>query len=253
MDLLHRLTVGGHAISRIASLPEAELRGLMESAAGSPVPDAGLNSKMDGDFFVDMLTAIESLDSSTLLDRLRRAVLRHGHSWVIGNVASLAEQIGERWRSGSLRVAHEHMATAAFRIFLGGFIQDSNPGASAPLLLVSTPAGQYHDLGAVIAGAAACNVGWRVTFLGASLPCEEIAAAAIIAGARAVALSIVYPADDPTLPRELEKLRGLLPADMPILIGGRSASSYRASMERIRALPVASLSGLQELLEHMRR
>lgn len=253
LDLLHRLTGKGHAISRIASLPETELRRLMESAAGPPIPDAGLNSGTDGDFFADMLTAIESLDSSAVLDRLRRAVLRHGHSWVIGNIASLAEQIGERWRSGSLRVVHEHMATAAFRIFLGGFIQDSHPGASAPLLLVSTPAGQYHDLGAVIAGAAACNVGWRVTFLGASLPSEEIAAAAITAGARAVALSIVYPSDDPNLPRELERLRALLPADMPVLIGGRSASSYRASMERIRALPVASLSGLQEILEAMRR
>lgn len=253
LDLLHQLTKKGHSISRIANLIEPELRGLLESAARSSGPAPCANPKEDSDFFRDMFAAIESLDTSTLIDRLRRAVLQRGHSWVLEHIADLAGQIGERWRSGSLRIAHEHLATAALRIFLGGFIQDFKHDVSAPLLLVTTPSGQYHDLGAVLAGAAACNVGWGVTFLGASLPSEEIAAAAITSNARAVALSIVYPADDLNLPRELENLRNLLPSGMPILIGGRSASSYRTSLERIKALPISSLSGLQQLLDAIRR
>lgn len=253
LDLLHRLTKKGHAISRIANLPESGLSGLLAGAASPPKPAANASPQEDSDFFADMFAAIELLDTSALLDHLRRAVLQRGHSWVLEHIAGLADQIGERWRSGTLRVAHEHLATAALRIFLGGFIQDSNPEVSAPLLLVCTPAGQYHDLGAVLAGAAACTVGWRVTFLGASLPSEEIAAAALTVHARAVALSIVYPADDPNLPRELEKLRRLLPSGIPILIGGRSALPYRACLEKIGALPVNSLSGLQQLLDGIRR
>ncbi|RYD34595.1 MAG: MerR family transcriptional regulator [Verrucomicrobiaceae bacterium] len=253
LDLLHQLTGKGHAISRIASLSEAELRRLLESAASLPFSAAGGHPKGDSDFFEGMFAAIESLDTSILLDRLQQAVLQNGHSWVLENIARLTGQIGDRWRSGSLRIAHEHLATAALRIFLGGFIQDAKPGPSAPLLLVCTPAGQHHDLGAFLAGAAACNVGWRVSFLGASLPSEEIAAAAIKTQAKAVALSIVYPADDPNLPRELEKLGNLLPLGVPVLIGGRSASSYHASLEKIKALPVTSLSSLQQVLEDLCR
>jgi hypothetical protein len=34
---------------------------------------------------------------------------------------------------------------------------------SAPVLLVATPAGQVHELGALLVGAAAANLGWQVT------------------------------------------------------------------------------------------
>ena len=52
--------------------------------------------------------------------------------------------------------------------------------------------------------------GWHVTYLGPDLPPEEIAAAAIQSGARAVALSIVYPPDDPLLMDDLAVLRAEL-------------------------------------------
>ena len=67
----------------------------------------------------------------------------------------------------------------------------------APVLVVATPAGQVHELGALLVGATAANLGWQVTYLGASLPAAEIAGAAQQRRARAVALSLVYPEDDP--------------------------------------------------------
>ena len=75
---------------------------------------------------------------------------------------------------------------------------------NAPVLVVATPSGQLHELGALLVGAAAANLGWHVTYLGASLPAAEIAGAALQNRARAVALSLVYPEDDPTLEDELD-------------------------------------------------
>ena len=68
--------------------------------------------------------------------------------------------------------------------------------------------------GDVGAGAAAANIGWHVTYLGASLPAAEIAGAAMQNRARAVALSLVYPQDDPRLEGELIRLR-----DMKVALG----------------------------------
>ena len=59
----------------------------------------------------------------------------------------------------------------------------------------------------MLVAAAANEMGWRVAYLGTSLPSAEIAGAAIQNNARAVALSIVFPGDDPNLPKELEGLR----------------------------------------------
>jgi methylmalonyl-CoA mutase cobalamin-binding domain/chain len=123
---------------------------------------------------------------------------------------------------------------------------------SAPGLVVATPAGQLHELGAVMVAAAAANLGWRVTYLGTSLPAAEIAGAALQNRARAVALSLVYPEDDPQLPQELEALRRFLPADMQIVTGGRAAPSYGEVLHHIGAAISLDLDEFSRLLDGMR-
>lgn len=55
-------------------------------------------------------------------------------------------------------------------------------------------------------------------------------------GARAVALSIIYPSDDPRLAEELPELGRLLPDHVTIIVGGQAASGYRAVLEAIGAI-----------------
>ena len=121
-----------------------------------------------------------------------------------------------------------------------------------PLLIATTPAGQIHELGATIAASAAADAGWQVEYLGASLPAAEIAGAAIQLNANAVALSIVYPADDPNLSNELRYLRKLLPPQIGIIAGGRVASSYASSLQEIGAIICSDLDGLYRALEQLR-
>jgi methylmalonyl-CoA mutase cobalamin-binding subunit len=101
--------------------------------------------------------------------------------------------------------------------------------------------------------AAAANMGWRVTYLGTSLPAAEIAGAATQNKARAIALSLVYPEDDRTLADELTSLRRYLPADVKILAGGRAASAYGESLSRIGAMRIDDLNALTATLEGLRK
>ena len=113
------------------------------------------------------------------------------------------------WRDGSLRQAHEHVATAVVRTYLGELNGAFQLPETAPELVVATPLGQLHELGALMAASIAVSEGWRATYLGPNLPAATIAEPALRREARAVALSILYPLDDPELPGELDELARL--------------------------------------------
>jgi methylmalonyl-CoA mutase cobalamin-binding subunit len=162
------------------------------------------------------------------------------------------QRIGELWQHGELRPVHEHMASSVVRSFVGSLRAAYHSTSTAPHLLVTTPAGQLHELGALIAAASAASDGWQVTYLGADLPAEEIAAAAVQKGAKAVALGIVYPPDDALLPEEIRRLRRLLPRTTELIVGGRAAASYSAVLEETDARRVESLREMREELELLR-
>jgi methylmalonyl-CoA mutase cobalamin-binding subunit len=122
----------------------------------------------------------------------------------------------------------------------------------ASTLVATTPQGQLHELGAVMAAALASEQGWRAVYLGPSLPAAEIASAAVQNQARAVALSIVYPAGDPNVERELHDLRRFLPKNIAILVGGRAAEHYRAAVDETGSVLVKDLGQLQTELAKLR-
>ena len=161
-------------------------------------------------------------------------------------------RIGDLWHQGALRPIHEHMASAVVRSFLGGLHNAYRPEVSAPHLVVTTPARQHHELGALIVAATAAGEGWQVTYLGPELPPEEIAAAALQKGARAVALSITYPPDDPNLIDDLRRLRRLLGTDTALLVGGRASMAYGHALNEIGANRIDDLSSLRRELELLR-
>jgi methylmalonyl-CoA mutase cobalamin-binding subunit len=121
------------------------------------------------------------------------------------------------------------------------------------MLIATTPTGQLHEIGAALVAAAATHQGWRVTYLGASLPADEIASAAIQNQARAVALSIVHPADDPALAGELHRLRRLLPPQTALLAGGGAARAYAGDLQASGFVVCDSLADLTHALDDLRQ
>ena len=92
-----------------------------------------------------------------------------------------------------------------------------------------------------------------MTFLGTNLPAEELAAAARQTAARAIALSLVYPGDDPHLERELVRLRRLLGDEVHIIVGGRSIAAYAAVLRSVSARTVSEIREFRTVLRDLRR
>lgn len=242
LQLLCQLTKGGYSIGSIAALPIEELRELSGKVAGSwdvitPENSATNTLTMAPEnvsivhFVEESMAAICKMNDFKLEELLSQAAKQYGRENLLQKlVPPLVQMVGQRWATGEIKVAQEHFASAILRTFLSNTIKACPPMEFAPVLVVSTPPGQLHELGAVLIAALAANQGWRVTYLGPNLPAEEISTAALICGARAVALSLVYPENDPRVVDELLTLHRSLPSDTVILIGGRAAPPVAAKV-----------------------
>jgi MerR family transcriptional regulator, light-induced transcriptional regulator len=254
LSLLRDVSRAGHNIGSVAKLPTEALRKLASEAQTAPGEALQTKTPASSELLVDeCIKAVKRLDSRGLEDALNRGAIELGAQGLLQRViAPLAQKIGELWRDGGITAAHEHFATAVIRIFLGNSAKSFAPTGDAPRLVVATLTGQLHELGALLAAALAVNLGWNVTYLGASLPAAEIAGAVRQNSARAVALSLVYPDDDERLEGELTRLRDLLPPEMPILVGGRVRAAYSNTLSKIGALQMKDLSQLGETLDDLR-
>lgn len=250
--LLRQLIELRHSIGELAALSnEALIELLAKERTGKHVPDPGSTGSPEGrDFQGDMLAAVRALDVRALEDVLTQASLHLPQQALIGEViVPFLEALGRQWQEGTMRIAHEHMATAAVRTFLGSIVAAAPRFPSAPSALVCTPVNQVHELGALIAAVTVAMRGWNVVYLGANLPSEEIAAAVRQLSARMLILGIVYPADDALLHRDLRRLATLLPGGVAVAVGGRAAGAYAASLESMDAAIIRDLDDLGPLLD----
>lgn len=259
LKLLQALTGAGHSIGSIANLELAALRSLLETGSEVNREDVLGRRKSErresGQNFADRcLVAVVDLDQPALERALQEASMTLGQQGMLVHVvAPLVESVGALWQDGTIGVAHEHFASAILRTTLGNMSRPFAPSDSAPHIVVATPLGQLHELGALMVAAAASAMGWQATYLGACLGATELAAALKQKPARALALSIVYPADDPALADELRRVRSVLPPDVALLVGGQASAHHRDLLEEIGAVHVSgSLTELMDRLQELR-
>lgn len=260
LRLLCRATQLGRSIGTVAGLSTGELRELVaedeqsEKRGSARQDSADARERQPEAFVTAGLCAIEALDSKALEDTLDLAELALTQARCIESVvAPLIHEVGERWRSGTFRIGHEHLASGVFRTSLASMRLRLQVSADAPCLIAATMPGQLHELGIQMVASLAAVDGWKVTYLGPNLPAEEIAVAADVVGARVVALSFVYPPDSSQVHRELKRLRHLLPGGAAVIAGGRAVNAYAETLDQIGAKRITSLGAFRDELEAHRR
>ncbi len=225
LALLRQATEAGHSIFTVASLPSERVREVL--AADRLAQPTRTAEQPATDWVTRALDTVRRLDGASLESVLQAGAVELGHQGLLCQlIGPLVIALGEHWQRGDLTAAHEHFASAHLKRFLNHVTRPFAWREDAPRLVVATPAGQLHELGAVMVASAATNAGCNVTYLGPNLPAAEIAGEARQRQARAAALSVVYPADCDRLPEELRQLRRTLPPDVAMLVGGRAAGGY---------------------------
>lgn len=242
LRLVKKLLERGYTISAIATLDMAALERLLPAEeplhAAPPAAAAETRARRVID---ELLAGISELD----LERASRALLQatnnfSPHDLVTQVLAPALDEIGARWESGDICIASEHAASAMLRTQLGALLAAQPVNGKAPVVC-TTPAGEQHELGALLAAVVIAMHGRRAIYLGANLPAEQIAQAARLSKAGSVALSVVGLASEQA-EREIAALCRVLPPSVEILVGGRGTDDGVSFPERVQVL-----RGLAEL------
>jgi DNA-binding transcriptional MerR regulator/methylmalonyl-CoA mutase cobalamin-binding subunit len=257
LKLLNQATGHGHSISQIAQFSLDELKKLLQQEdAYSQISHTTLltgdKKFLTEDYIEKCYATVLAFDARALESHFENAIVELGTQAFIEELLTpLLSRIGERWKTGELRPIHEHMTSSVIRS-LTYILRNNNPcPENAPRMIVSTPIGQLHELGALLAAIMAELNGWHVTYLGANLPAEEIAAAAKYTHAKAVTISISFSADDHVIPKEIRRLRKLIGNNVALIVGGRSASHYEAVLDEVGVLKIESYEHFRLILDQI--
>ncbi len=257
LKLLNDAVHSGHNIGGIASLSVSELKTILgnkNSFTATNKVESNEYTFEDNDSFLDnCIEAVKVYDAKTLETILLKASAKLSQPQLIEDlIIPLVYKIGDLWHDGDIRIANEHLASSVIRSFLSNLVEQHIPSENAPIIISATPRGQDHELGALIVGVTAASLGWKVIYLGPNLPEVEIAAVVDSLGARVVALSIVYPGDDPQLKKDLVNLKKIIPANVSLIVGGRAAEGYLQTLNEINAVFVKNTKQLKVELNSIR-
>jgi methanogenic corrinoid protein MtbC1 len=246
LSLLAQATAQGHSIGEVARLDLSALEALLHA---DEARRAGDPEDVVGAAVADALGATAALDGPALETVLKRAALRAGVDRFVDElVTRFLTEVGNRWHAGSLSPAHEHVASDTMRRVLAWVWEAYDLPPDAPRMVVATPSGEMHELGAMAAAAAALSEGWRVVYLGPNLPARDIANAAAQVGARVIALSVVYT-DGAAIWSEVAEVARSMPDGANVVIGGAAAA---AAENAVKPFGVRVLSGIDSF-RHMLR
>jgi DNA-binding transcriptional MerR regulator len=201
------------ALSGDASTPPRRPAGAPLAASAGDGPSAALRQALD---------AFDEPAAQAVLDRLLAdlsvpAVLR---DLVLPYLADL----GERWQRGTASVAMEHFASNLIRGRLAGLARGWGSG-HGPQALLACPPGELHDMALMVFGIVLHRNGWRIGYLGASTPVEELERAVDASPPDLVVLASTLPETLEPLGPELASLA----RRAPLALAGAGATAQIAS------------------------
>ena len=229
LRLLHDAVSQGHAIGRIASLSDAELRTVAKHASAAPQARHGLIDT------APLFRAVLAFDAPTVDAEIGRFAATLAPDVLLRNVVMpLLADVGDAWHERRATVAHEHLLSATLRSVLGSLLRAYAPArrrsAGVSCLIFATPSGERHEFGTLGAAMLAAASGAHVLYLGADLPARDIAASAGPARARAVVLGLTSSADKKRTETQLRTVARHLPDEVELWVGGPYAQRFSRTL-----------------------
>lgn len=140
-------------------------------------------------------------------------------------------QLGERWQRGAVSVAQEHFASNVIRGRLVGLGREWGFGHGPRSLLACVP-GELHDIALLAFGVVLHRNGWRIGYLGADTPLDDLVRTAAAALPDLVVVTATTPELFDGLTEDLKQLA----RTAPLAIAGVGATRTLADSVGARLL-----------------
>lgn len=200
-------------------------RAVLSGGGSAPTTQPGHEgAAADGDAGAVLRQALDAFDEPAAQAALDRLLAGYSVPAVLRDVVlPYLADLGERWQRGTASVAMEHFATNVIRGRLAGLARGWGSGRG-PQALLACPPGELHDLALMMFGVVLHGNGWRVGYLGASTPLEELEQTANLARPDLVVLATTRPGTLEPLQAELTSLA----RRVPLALAGAGATPHMA-------------------------
>jgi MerR family transcriptional regulator, light-induced transcriptional regulator len=187
--------------------------------------------------------ALDSFDEPTAQAAIDRLLSDYTVETVLRDVLlPYLRQLGDRWASGEISVAHEHFASNLLRGRLTNLARGWGKGNGPTAVLACAP-GEQHDLPLLMLGITLSRLGWRIVYLGVDTPLEVLSQVAIQGRPDLIVVALTDPQ---RLHRHVTHLTQLADT-LPLAIAGAGATSSLAEKtgaQLITTDPVAAAEHL---------
>ena len=211
------------------SAAEAARAALGEDGAGAAAADGSAAAAVErheglADRAGALALALDELDEPAAQAVLDRLLSDFTVETVLRDVVMpYLQELGERWERGSVTVAQEHFASNLLRGRLASLARGWGHG-HGPRAVLACPPGERHDLALLVFGIALNRNGWRVGYLGADTPLEELINTAVDTSADLVVLAAATPERFAGLTEDLTRLASVV----PLAVAGAGAAQRMA-------------------------
>jgi len=147
------------------------------STSALPSPDRDPDRPVVEVLAEELQEALDRFDTVSANDVLDRVFGTVSVDYAIKHVLiPYVHELGTRWADDLVSVAQEHFASHLIRSRLFGLAGDWGARHRTTAVLACLP-GEAHDLALAMLGLLLTRRGWRVTFLGADTPLDDLEAA----------------------------------------------------------------------------
>lgn len=239
IDRLRRIAEAlsrGHRAREAVSASDVELNALLTVTPLeiSPPPTAQEETPAE---IVDYLQAVEIFDAAALTQLLMKDWKRlKPIDFLHARIAPLLRAVGDAWAAGQLEIRHEHFLSERVGDVLRALRLPFEERSRGPLVVCVTLSGEAHGLGLQMVALLLAVEGCRVLFLGTELPPAQVAGLSKDLQARAVAVSVSIANREEKMTAQLELVRGMLPRQTALLVGGDGAPESRPGMTVMKNL-----------------
>ncbi len=240
--------------------PSQVIRELNEGfVASQALTDAEPSVSQECKLIEIALAALIKHDVPALRSALEEALSARSMAAFIEEIAGpMTRLVGEYWARGELPIYGEHLYSSVLDSLLVSETSLSKGAVAQPTVLLTTPAGEHHNLGLSMVNAVLGAAGVASLRLHGGLSISEIVAATEAYGVRAVGVSATCLYPPKILAGFMCSLRSALPLNVALWFGGAGVNKVSqippgvtifASMYELRdACESLELSGAKTLL-----
>lgn len=210
----------GHRPNKVVKLEESELDALL----GDVVKDEATSEEIER--LLGWLVDFRAMEIRAALEA--RWDPKDPATFLSHHLTPFLRAIGRGWTEGKVEIRHEHFATELVVDLLRRLRTGFAAPRKGPAVLLTTLAGERHGLGLQMAALLCAARGIPFHLLGVDTPDDDIAAAAIeLEDVRVVGVSVSLGSGGVETDRRLAALRGKIPEDIRIIVGGEGARGVR--------------------------